>query len=686
MNKRELAKIPVRSASDEVINKACDPVSKRYMVTAERIQDNQVLILYFFSRMKLRSGDVKADYRFFISRFEYITQDLRSNRTKWLTGRISTTLKCWKIYGEAEVVSDQDENIIKQYFANPEEENVMKLVQDEQDRIHTEKVNNKLDKERMNINNQMKRFQALPDDFDYFLREDVMSDHYLFYSKKENYCFCTNCRYEYKITGNNRVAYSAFNPSMLKHNEKNYCKMCGSRVTCKGKGIKRGLLLQNKWAYIIQKHGKEIHTRIFSVYWDLRSDYKNTDIVWEELYRSIFSEKSHYYYEIAKFHGKYEERWCHLRDNQRLHHMPRNTVIYIHNIPEVFQETPYQYCMLDEYIEISRKENLYDYGKEWNDPFMVDNYLALYQKYPYIESLMKLGCHEIVKNISRCLVSISGVAGTEKNNQNTLSDILKLNKQYFKILMQATDFNPTVQELYKMQEIYKLLRLNDTTDILKVFVMCKNSVDVKRLYDMTPYFSVRRIWHYIAYQKEKANYVSLHDLEDHRIMLTELHYNVKENLLPADFAAEHARIIREREIIQDKKKKLKDEKYSVEIEKRMLEMNSLMNFKMNGLMVMAPHEAKDIRIEGRTLHHCVGTYVERVAKGKTNIFFVRKEETPEVPYFTMEINMDGVMIQCQGKYNCSMPDDVKAFAEAFTAVVKQYFIEQKMEKNNRKVG
>lgn len=124
----------------------------------------------------------------------------------------------------------------------------------------------------------------------------------------------------------------------------------------------------------------------------------------------------------------------------------------------------------------------------------------------------------------------------------------------------------------------------------------------------------------------------------------------------------------------------------MEIEKRMLEMNSLMNFKMNGLMVMAPHEAKDIRIEGRTLHHCVGTYVERVAKGKTNIFFVRKEETPEVPYFTMEINMDGVMIQCRGKYNCSMPDDVKAFAEAFTAVVKQYFIEQKMEKNNRKVG
>lgn len=28
------------------------------------------------------------------------------------------------------------------------------------------------------------------------------------------------------------------------------------------------------------------------------------------------------------------------------------------------------------------------------------------------------------------------------------------------------------------------------------------------------------------------------------------------------------------------------------------------------------------------MHHCVGTYVDRVARGETNIFFIRKEKEP----------------------------------------------------------
>ena len=87
--------------------------------------------------------------------------------------------------------------------------------------------------------------------------------------------------------------------------------------------------------------------------------------------------------------------------------------------------------------------------------------------------------------------------------------------------------------------------------------------------------------------------------------------------------------------------------------------------------------AQEIKNEGAALHHCVGTYVDRVAKGQTHIFFVRRVEEPDTPYFTMEYN-NGRVIQCRGNHNCGMPASVKAFVAAFEKLMKER--EEKMER------
>lgn len=70
--------------------------------------------------------------------------------------------------------------------------------------------------------------------------------------------------------------------------------------------------------------------------------------------------------------------------------------------------------------------------------------------------------------------------------------------------------------------------------------------------------------------------------------------------------------------------------------------------KGKGLILRVPRDAQEIKNEGAALHHCVGTYVDRVAKGQTHIFFVRRVEEPDTPYFTMEYNK-GRVIQCRGQ-------------------------------------
>ena len=78
------------------------------------------------------------------------------------------------------------------------------------------------------------------------------------------------------------------------------------------------------------------------------------------------------------------------------------------------------------------RRELFD-GFEFNDSFLVDNYLELYQRRPWIESLIKLGCKKLVN-------SIEGIsADCSKKN---LPEILELNKQHFQILMDLTGSDP----------------------------------------------------------------------------------------------------------------------------------------------------------------------------------------------------------------------------------------------------
>ena len=160
---------------------------------------------------------------------------------------------------------------------------------------------------------------------------------------------------------------------------------------------------------------------------------------------------------------------------------------------------------------------------------------------------------------------------------------------------------------------------------------------------------------------------------------------------PKNFKKVHDRTAAEYQALQDKKateKKRREEeriKREAEVMKKLLEemlkenagIDNAFLIKGKGLILRVPKDAQEIRKEGAALHHCVGTYVDRVAKGQTHIFFVRRVEEPDTPYFTMEYNK-GRVIQCRGSHNCGMPASVKAFVAAFEKLMKER--EEKMER------
>jgi hypothetical protein len=121
-------------------------------------------------------------------------------------------------------------------------------------------------------------------------------------------------------------------------------------------------------------------------------------------------------------------------------------------------------------------------------------------------------------------------------------------------------------------------------------------------------------------------------------------------------------------------------------------------------MAVIPENAEALAIEGERMHHCVGTYGERFAKGDTHIIFIRHKERLDKPVLTVEIDTRGRMVQCYG-FNDDRPISAgyewllplqeewrkgydmsaREFAEEYKAVIAQRFAEKenKMHKKER---
>lgn len=116
------------------------------------------------------------------------------------------------------------------------------------------------------------------------------------------------------------------------------------------------------------------------------------------------------------------------------------------------------------------------------------------------------------------------------------------------------------------------------------------------------------------------------------------------------------------------------------IEKETKEMAALTDrlkkqyrFEFGELAIKIPESIQEIITEGKVLHHCVGGYADRHAKGQCIIVFLRKKAEPNTPYYTIEIggkwgNRQHI-VQCHGyaneQYN-KKPQEIKDFEKEFS--------------------
>lgn len=174
-------------------------------------------------------------------------------------------------------------------------------------------------------------------------------------------------------------------------------------------------------------------------------------------------------------------------------------------------------------------------------------------------------------------------------------------------------------------------------------------------------------------QKQEARIfggrITWRDMLDYVEDLETLHYDMsdKDNLYPADFRKAHEHTSKAAVILRNK---VKEDKW----DKRRQGMAGKYDFNdsAKGLAVMVPKHLSDLKDEGEQMHNCVGTYMERVANGQTDVVFVRRTAEPEKSYVTVEVQpATGNIIQARARFNRDIAEqETRDFIKEFENHVK----------------
>lgn len=95
-----------------------------------------------------------------------------------------------------------------------------------------------------------------------------------------------------------------------------------------------------------------------------------------------------------------------------------------------------------------------------------------------------------------------------------------------------------------------------------------------------------------------------------------------------------------------------------------------LSYKDNDFTIIYPNTLSDVKLEGLILHHCVGSYVNRILDTTAYIMFIRKNEDINTPYFTLHYVLENnkiVIKQVHGKYNCNTSDKILNFVKSWAS-------------------
>ena len=475
---------------------------------------------------------------------------------------------------------------------------------------------------------------------DYIIRS--VADHtYLIVDRKADRCRCTRCGAENKIS-------EMYDGETLKHNVKYYCYDCCKDVIVKESRYGRKNITEYGRILWFRKHGRVTFAELD----EYRIDYTEWEpkvSVWPSAQYRFTKESQEYYKHTPEGYWT-PDRWERRKD-VKLPHATGGMWNY-YCVPR-YQKTVTHPSFLRERGSDLKYANMDMLRLGFNtpdNPYALIRYIYNFLKYPSIEILEKAGFEYI--------------AGQRANEEKSRAINWRA-----KDLRKILGLKPKeIKEFRDLGRYARLYELEKYKDIKKMgYKVSFNQIGMLSDYNLSEKISV--IEQHVKLEKA-LSYLETQGRDcgiylDYLRECSKLGYDMKNKkvLFPADLQAAHEETSEKIRIQEDSKKKEAFKKYTEKLYDRP-------EYREENLLIRAAQSPEELAKESAALHHCVRTYVDRVARGECVILFIRKTASPDEPYFTLELSPKGEIIQCRGDRNCAYPEDVKEFLERWKKWMK----------------
>lgn len=458
---------------------------------------------------------------------------------------------------------------------------------------------------------------------------------YLFFRKRsrnETECFCTHCRESFVNSSQNRIFVTEF-----KHNSPARCPHCGRIVKLKAMHYGRKTLIAKNEVCAFQAKGDNLYCRHLKLEQRFDGDELVPDVYYTEISRFYLApneiQKWKYQYVFDVNNGKWRREFATLKSEKA------PSWVYVYAGLDCIKDTFLRYFDIDSAEE---KTNI-----------NLMQYMITAAKHPNLEYLAKKNMWSLIAEILNTNMSLINwrsnnlktMLGLNKNELDAVEWNVERLKFHHKWAAREPRSVPLIMQIICGARSYDLYRYNCISDLAPTLSLAK----------MYKYSggSAQTLLHWSDYLRMAAN--EGYDMTDNSV------------IMPPNLNAAHDRLVNTSKCVHDRNMdKL--------IEKRNKKLQRLI-FSDENYSVVLPKSVQDIVNEGQILHHCVGGYAERHAKGILTILFIRQNNDLETRYYTMEVATDYHIVQCRGYRNNlannPKPEEMTAFEKKYAAYLQQ---------------
>lgn len=651
MKKREFKKLPIKPVTAHMIEQAKRIANVSYWLDAESkiIAHKRTLVISVYAQEDILNNQKQPIYRVFQQKHDYVTQDF-TNGSTWKTGGIYYLMSDFYPRKSICCVNARAEKAMQQFFRylkKPEKKGYDLLCL-AQEQIRAERLKKRHQAIIQAIDTKMKEIKALPKDFDDWIDKTAMAhSRYIYYKysrKKQMDGYCTYCKTDVKISG-------------AKHRGISICPNCGKKVTFLAEGKARHIADRGIAAFP-QKTPAGFVIRYFSIYKTYRENYRTPSFYVHECKRDFYEQDKVYFYEWRDFKLTRKTRWC--EGWQK--YFFGDSAVYTKNLDKALAGTAFQYCALKQFATRYEGAGVYVYG-----------YLYTYLKNPYLEYFVKAKLYHMTDCMSKYHMDF--YSRHLDDTAKSLPAMLKIPKQYL-VVVQELDMSFSQVSLFQKLIQHKIA--HDAKSFLQFEE--KYGAYTQYIFSILQYTTLHKIERYTAQQTKFDMKTMLMLWRDYLEFTEELGYNMKNSfvLFPKHLKDAHDTAYQDVEKQREEKRLQQLLEDNQKFQQLYTQYQQQYAWADKDFLVVVPKDLFAIKEEGYYLHHCVGTYIHRVAASETFILFLRSQQKPEKPLYTLEVKQ-GRIIQCKGFDNVLPGDDVRKFLRKYIRILNKRQQQQHMQ-------